>query len=213
MNQSPSIKELATALSKFQAQFKGAVKNKTNTFLRTKYADLESVWHSIREPLTENGLSVVQSLDHVNGTSYINTMIIHCSGEWISGACPLVIDKQNNAHSFGSAITYARRYSLSAALGVSDTEDDGNTASGKHEEEKDPLKVTLGHPDTSSGNLSGTISGHSFQIKTTNELHGGTGGSSATSITPTQSCDHKWMKDKFSPNKLWCPKCNEKKNG
>ena len=124
---SDSIKELATALSKAQGRIKGALKDSENPFYKSKYADLASVVEAIREPLSLNGLSYVQISHEKEGAS-IETMIMHSSGEWLCcGAMTIPVSKAD-AQGFGSAMTYARRYSLSAAFGVAPEEDDGNAA-------------------------------------------------------------------------------------
>lgn len=141
MNRSETISELAKALNAFQAVVAGAKKDSKNPFYHSKYADLASIWKTIREPLTANGLSVTQ-LPVYNSdpnTISIETVLMHNSGEWISGVITLnlVIQKKdkdgdvmqikNDPQSAGSAITYARRYGLSAILGIHQEDDDANT--------------------------------------------------------------------------------------
>lgn len=122
---SPQINELAAALSKAQSQLKGAVKDAKNPFFKSSYATLESVWESCQRPLTDNGLSVVQG---VKGTALITTLM-HSSGQWVQSEYPINPVKQD-PQGFGSAVTYARRYSLAAMVGVFSVEDDdGNKAS------------------------------------------------------------------------------------
>ena len=129
MNKSESIAGLAAALAKAQGAMKGAVKDSANPFFKSKYADLASVVEAIRSAFSANGLSYVQTvqssdLDEVR----VETMILHSSGEWIScGVLALPVSK-NDAQGYGSALTYARRYSLSAAVGVAPEDDDGNAA-------------------------------------------------------------------------------------
>lgn len=132
MNKSESIKELAAALAKAQPLIKGAVKDSVNPFFKSKYADLSSVVEAIREPLAKNGLSYVQ-LNQPSETNQVcvETVLIHTSGEWISGVISLPVTKAD-AQGHGSAITYARRYGLSAIVGLTAEDDDGNVASGKN---------------------------------------------------------------------------------
>jgi len=125
---SDSIKELASALSKAQAAIKGALKDSSNPFFKTKYADLSSVVEAIRQPLADNGLSYVQiSHERENGAAF-ETMIMHSSGEWLSCGVMSVPVNKADAQGFGSSATYCRRYSLSAAFGVAPEDDDGNAA-------------------------------------------------------------------------------------
>lgn len=129
MNKSESIKELATALAKAQGQIKGAVKDSANPFFKSKYADLASVVEAIRSAFAANGLSYVQSVEPSDKDEVrVETTILHSSGEWINcGVLALPVSKVD-AQGYGSALTYARRYSLSAATGVAPEDDDGNAA-------------------------------------------------------------------------------------
>lgn len=129
MNKSDSIKELAGALSKAQGEIKGALKDQNNPFFKSKYADLGSVVEAIRGPLVKNGLSYVQLTEPTEKDEVrVETVILHESGEWISSVLALPVSKAD-AQGFGSALTYARRYGLSAAFGVAPEDDDGNAAS------------------------------------------------------------------------------------
>jgi hypothetical protein len=103
-------------------------KDAINPFYKSKYASLDTIWETIRKPLSENGLSVAQTMNLVNDKSVLETTLYHTSGEWISGT-QLVNPVKDDPQSLGSAISYARRYSLSALLGiVSDEDDDANIA-------------------------------------------------------------------------------------
>lgn len=123
MNKSESIASLAKALAAAQGKLKKAVKDSTNPHFRSRYADLESVIEAMREPFASEGLSVVQ---YASGSELVTT-ILHSSGEWLESPVPLLILK-NDMQGVGSALTYARRYSLAAACGISQTDDDGNDA-------------------------------------------------------------------------------------
>jgi hypothetical protein len=128
IEQSESIANLAASLSKAQAAIEGAVKGKVNPAFKSKYADLASVWDACREALTDNGLSVVQSPGHLHeGRMEMTTMLLHASGEWMRGSLTIPLGKVD-AQAYGSAVTYARRYALSAFVGVSPDEDDGVAA-------------------------------------------------------------------------------------
>lgn len=129
MNKSDSIKNLATALFKAQKQIKGALKNSENHFYKSDYADLESVWEAIRDPLFENELSVIQPTGHENNAFGVYTILMHSSGEYWSGFTE-IRTKDAGPQAQGSGITYARRYGLTAMLGVFQKDDDGNEAHG-----------------------------------------------------------------------------------
>lgn len=128
MNQSESIKELATALAKAQGKISHAAKENRNPHFNSKYADLASVLDACREPLSENGLSVCQLPSKSDGSWVLVTRLIHSSGEWIQGEVPILSSKQD-AQGFGSGMTYARRYGLASVVGIAQDDDDGNAAS------------------------------------------------------------------------------------
>lgn len=138
---SEAIGALAQALAKAQGEITNALKDKDNPFFKSTYADLASVWDACREPLSKNGLSVTQTLGtDQSGRIALTTLLMHSSGEWISSVVPIIPVKQD-PQSVGSAITYMRRFSLSALVGVApsekpteddlDEDDDGNAASGR----------------------------------------------------------------------------------
>ena len=135
MIHSESIVKLAEALSRAQATMKHAVRDADNPFFRSKYADLQSVVEASRPSLVENGLSIVQCTEG----NKLWTMLLHTSGEWVKGYIELkpmrqVKDKgweeSHDPQSYGSCITYARRYAMAAIAGVATEDDDGNAASG-----------------------------------------------------------------------------------
>ena len=130
MNTSSTIGALAAALAKAQASITGAVKDSANPFFKSKYADLESVWAACRKPLTDNGLSVIQTTQPTRHGLMLVTTLAHSSGEWIRGYMP-ILAKDATAQSQGSGISYARRYALAALVGVYQTDDDAEAAQGR----------------------------------------------------------------------------------
>lgn len=134
MNKSESINELAAALSKAQGEFKAAPFDRVNPHFRNKYATLTSIMQTIQAPLAKHGLSVVQTLETREDKMFIVTTVLHASGQWLADCgIPLMLDK-TNMQGLGSACTYAKRYGLSAMLGViSDEDDDGNAVSAAPE--------------------------------------------------------------------------------
>lgn len=131
LKQSEQIANLAAALSQAQSEIEGAVKDSKNPFFKSNYADLSSIMEAVRFPLSKNGLSVTQLTTILDGQFCIVTRLMHKSGEWLEGVFPVTPAKQNDPQSVGSAMTYARRYALAAALSVPQLDDDGNLASGK----------------------------------------------------------------------------------
>lgn len=129
MNKSESITELAKALSDFQGKVTAVKKDATNPFFKSHYATLDAIWDTIRKPLSDNGLAVAQTISEYSDPAELETILMHSSGEWISGSMKLKPAK-DDPQSMGSALSYARRYSLSAILGiVADEDDDANAAS------------------------------------------------------------------------------------
>lgn len=129
MRRSESINEIATALSKVQGVMLGAAKNRVNPAFRAGYADLKSIWTACREPMANNGLSVAQGTIVDGDEILMTTLLMHTSGQWIEGTYPLRPMKAD-PQGYGSAYSYARRYSLAAMLGiyVEDEDDDGEAA-------------------------------------------------------------------------------------
>lgn len=127
---SGELKNLIPALLKAQQEIKPAVQDARNPHFQNRYATFQSVQQACKGPLLANGLCLVQTMSgDDSGNSYLNTTLFHTSGEWISGGLRLLVD-QPSMQKLGSAITYAKRYSLAAMLGVVDDEDDdGNKAS------------------------------------------------------------------------------------
>jgi len=130
MNQSQTIGNLAGALAKAQAKIRGAVKDSANPFFKSSYADLQSVWDACREPLTANGLAVIQTTDETTQGTQLVTTLAHESGEFITGRMP-ILPLKNEPQALGSAISYARRYALAAIVGVYQTDDDAETAQAR----------------------------------------------------------------------------------
>lgn len=136
MNNSEQIGELITALAVAQGQIKNAIKDSENPFFKSSYADLKSVWDACREPLSKNGLAIIQTVNNINGTINITTLLGHKSGQYISDILSCEVTKKD-PQSLGSLITYLRRYSLASFVGVApeDEDDDGEKAMKRGSEE------------------------------------------------------------------------------
>lgn len=140
----PTVKfvdTFAQAFCKLQGALKPAIKDSTNPAFKSKYADLGAVWDAVRGPLAAHGFCIIQSPQFDADNIWLETTLLHTSGEKMVSRYPLRPTKQD-PQGFGSALTYARRYCLSAMLGVvADLDDDGNAASEKpsnpHREDDD----------------------------------------------------------------------------
>jgi len=156
MRRSEQINEIAAALAKAQGQIEGALKDSSNPAHDKKYADLASVWGACRVPLSENGIAVIQTPENfqikerkhievqkwdkyakkeykvteewIDATLTVTTTLAHTSGQWIESDLEVLVSRPD-AQGQGSAITYGRRYSLAAMVGIYQEDDDGNKAS------------------------------------------------------------------------------------
>jgi hypothetical protein len=134
---SEDIKELAKALCEAQGKIKNV--HKESSGYQYKYADLGNCINAVKEPLRENGLALTQLIDKEEGELVLITLLMHTSGQWIKSAFPLnttVISMQNKMQAFGAVISYARRYSLAAIIGLAQEDDDGNTSTHNQEANK-----------------------------------------------------------------------------
>ena len=122
------MKELFAALVRAQAEIGAAVKDSTNPHFRSRYADLASVVAAIKPAAAKYGLGYIQRFSEAAGGVVIETIIVHESGQQLSCGPLFVPATKLDAQGYGSAITYARRYSLQTAWGVPADDDDGNAA-------------------------------------------------------------------------------------
>lgn len=146
MRKSETIIELSKAFAKMQMELEQPLKNADNPFFKSKYVPLENVVDSITRAANKHGLSFTQfpSSDE-NGNVTVGTMVMHESGEWIEYDPICMKPVKNDPQAVGSAITYAKRYALSAIFGItSDNDDDGNEAThpGKATPKTSPKKPT-----------------------------------------------------------------------
>ena len=147
-----SIDKISKALLLAQKEIKHAEKNQANDFFGSSYANLESVIKACKEPLNKNGISYIQGFDYqvIEGDHvfYVTTTLIHESGQTISNRVGVPVTKKD-AHGIGSLCTYGRRYGLSAIVGISQADDDGNYGS-KNPKQKDNKQT--GKPKAFDGN-------------------------------------------------------------
>lgn len=142
MKMSENLSNLAAALAKFQAEVKNPANTAANPFFKSKYAPLPDILNIVRPLLSKHGLSIVQMPSGDGENITVATLLLHESGEWIE-ACPLTLraDK-TTAQGAGSAITYGRRYAVSALLGISsEDDDDGNHASKPEQKQPEQKKA------------------------------------------------------------------------
>ena len=132
------MKNIATAFVKAQKAFGPALKTATNPHFRSRYADLSACVEAVMDGLNNNGIALVQQLHEAEHGVTVETVFIHESGEMLNCGKLFVPATKQDAQGFGSALTYARRYSLMAACGIAPEDDDGNAASRKPESKEKP---------------------------------------------------------------------------
>lgn len=148
MKRSDSITKIAGALLKAQRVMGGATKGAANPYFKSKYADYGAVLEACKDLLNENGVLILQPhtpiTDPATGLnrSYVETTLLHESGEFISSLTEVVCAKQNDPQAYGSAITYARRYGLQSLLAMPTEDDDGNSAANRTSAAKPTLVST-----------------------------------------------------------------------
>ena len=141
------MKNIADAFVKAQKGFSPALKTKSNPHLRSKYADLSSCVEAVIDSLNDNGIALVQNTHECENGVIVETVFIHQSGETMSAGKLHVPASKLDPQGYGSALTYARRYSLMAACGIAPEDDDGQAASKTQKQatsdDTAPLLATL----------------------------------------------------------------------
>jgi hypothetical protein len=128
------MKQIASALVKAQREFGPALKTSRNPHFKSKYADLSAVVEAVIDGLNNNGIALIQQTHECESGVIVETLLIHESGEQISGGRLHVPASKQDAQGYGSALTYARRYSLMSTTGIAPEDDDGNAASKKQDQ-------------------------------------------------------------------------------
>lgn len=125
----PISPKVAAAFVRAQKAFGPALKSATNPHFRSRYADLSACIEAVIDALNDNGIALLQRTYECNDGVMVETVFVHESGEVIEGGMLHVPATKQDAQGYGSALTYARRYSLLAATGMAPEDDDGNAAS------------------------------------------------------------------------------------
>lgn len=155
MKTSESLTKIAPALLKAQSLMGAAVKGAKNPFFKSTYADLGAVLEACKELLNSNGVVILQPHSRDEFGTFVETILMHESGEFISSQTPVIFAKEGDPQAQGSAITYARRYGLQSLLSMPAEDDDGEKAMVRKSPAKAPEKGnTLTLP---AGQTSGEI--------------------------------------------------------
>lgn len=136
------MKQIASAFVKAQRAFGPALKTHTNPAFRSKYADLSACIEAVIDSLHENGIAVIQRQHESDNGVTVETMFLHESGETLECGRLHVPAAKQDPQGYGSALTYARRYSLMAACGIAPEDDDGNAAQRKPAATTKPIPIT-----------------------------------------------------------------------
>lgn len=137
------MKSIATAFVKAQKAFGPALKTHTNPAFRSKYADLSACVEAVMDALNDNGIAMIQQTRQDETGVTVETMFLHESGESITSGPLHVPASKQDPQGYGSALTYARRYSLMAACGIAPEDDDGNAASRKRQTEQPSMPENI----------------------------------------------------------------------
>jgi hypothetical protein len=141
MNKSESIIKISAALLKAQKSMGDAVKGAANPFFRSSYADLNSIREAVTPALNANGITVLQPTTYLDGKAFVETTLLHESGEFLSSLTEIVVSKANDPQAAGSAISYGRRYGLQSFLSVGAVDDDAEAAMGRKTSSPAPAPV------------------------------------------------------------------------
>ena len=155
------INTIAAALAKAQAKMGKAIKDSNNPAFRSKYADLGSVMDACLPALNECGISVVQPFAMIGDKYAVETILLHESGERLSCAIPLLVNK-NDMQGLGSAMTYARRYGLMCMAGIAPEDDDGNAAAKAPPPKEEPAPRRSGPTDDQIAHDRAVIDAHAM---------------------------------------------------
>ena len=128
-----NMKSIHLAFVKAQKEFGPALKTSTNPHFKSRYADLSACVEAVIDALNNNGIALMQKLHPSEGGVAIETIFVHESGESMANGILHVPASKQDPQGYGSALTYARRYSLMSACGIAPEDDDGNMASKKLE--------------------------------------------------------------------------------
>ena len=151
---SEQINEYAKAMATAQGQIKNPSKSKTNPHFKSTYADLADGIDATRDAFSANGLCIIQSTSLDGELLVLETRIVHSSGQWVSGTYP-VCKLPNTPQNIGSAMTYARRFSLFGLANISGDDDDGAEAN-KTETEEAPISLPFPRAAISAKRPSGS---------------------------------------------------------
>jgi hypothetical protein len=141
MNTSTTITKIAAALVQAQSEMGNATKDAINPFFKKAYADLNAIREAVLPVLNRNGICAIQPTIVIDGCDFVETILLHNSGEFISSLTRIVVDKVNDAQRHGSGLSYARRYALQSIVNIGAEDDDANKAVAPHQVKEKKVKA------------------------------------------------------------------------
>jgi hypothetical protein len=171
IEQTEQNQKLCEALVKAVGDLSNVAKTAANPYFKSKYAPLDAIIDATRPVLAKHGLAVIQEPLFMEGTAGVETIIVHKEGGSKSSTLLLPI-KDQSPQGVGSAITYARRYSLAAVLGIAaEDDDDGNISTGlAKKEEAKPAKSPV--REVSKEEAKATATWKNVEITNIKEIQG-----------------------------------------
>ena len=148
------MQKVSAALVKAQKAFGPALKSSTNPHFKSRYADLSACVEAVIDALNDNGIALIQRNIECESGVCVETVFVHESGESLSSGPLHVPAAKQDPQGYGSALTYARRYSLMAACGIAPEDDDGNAATSAKNAQKPTIK-----PDPAQEVINGVKAG------------------------------------------------------
>lgn len=151
MKTSESISKIAPALLKAQKEIGSAKKEADNPFYHSKFADLGEVMRVCKKPCNDNGITILQPEDADENGNYVETVLLHESGEFISARMRVAVKADNDPQALGSAVSYAKRYCLQSLLLIPSEDDDGEKATDHNKPASQPAnRPAVEAPKTST---------------------------------------------------------------
>lgn len=157
------MKNIASALVKAQKAFGPALKTNTNPHFRSKYADLSACVEAVIDALNANGIALIQQTHECSDGVIVETTFLHESGEMLSSGKLHVPAAKHDPQGYGSALTYARRYSLMAACGIAPEDDDANAAVKSYKHTPTDEKVSINGERATTIQLAASIAVAKFK--------------------------------------------------
>lgn len=191
MNKSETIVKISSALVKAQSEMGNATKGSANPFFKSRYADLNSIREACLPVLNAHGISVLQPTSVLDGKLYVETLLLHESGEYISGLYEVVVGKQNDPQALGAAISYSRRYGLQSMVNIGAEDDDAESAMGRNVKAATPKTVNL--PVNAVVTTNTTAATSTAEVKVENKpKSGGFGVKKTVETTTTSGSEDGW---------------------